>query len=266
MKTYVINLDRSPERLAHMQSILRAARIDFTRLAAVDGTALAPDEIAAAEATLSAPEIACFLSHRRAWQMIAADPAAFGAVLEDDIHIAPSLPVLLAGDGWIPAGADVVKLETMMRPVYLDRAAVPAPAGHALHRLRSTHAGTAGYIISRDAAARLVARHQHAGRTVDAYLFELPDGAARGLNVYQLDPSACIQDDRLSSDTHRSALASTIHTDRKNARRAATGIVARVVREIGRGVERLTEVQRTLSAGRRGEVRRRVPFAERAIR
>jgi glycosyl transferase family 25 len=266
VKTYLINLDRSPERLAHMQDILAAAGVRHVRIAAVDGRALAPAAIAEADASLSPSEVACFMSHRIAWQAIASGDDPFGAVLEDDIHIAPSLAALLADGDWIPPGADVVKLETMLKPVYLEDAGHEAPAGHRVRRLHSTHPGTAGYIIGRAAAAGLVARYRHASRPADAYLFELPDGEARNLVVYQLDPAACIQDDQRPAAARSTGLASTIHTERREMRRAETNLPHRIFREVRRGAARLLEWQRGMWARRRGRVRKRVPFASPAER
>ncbi len=107
---YVINLDRSTRRLARISAALHAAGLPFERVPAIDASELEP---AIAErvydtqanrrkylAPLSAQEVACFLSHRRAWQTFLTtrdDP--FAVFLEDDAtplfgSLNPRLPAM----------------------------------------------------------------------------------------------------------------------------------------------------------------------------
>jgi glycosyl transferase, family 25 len=92
---YVINLDRSTERLAQISAALHAAGLVFERVPAIDASELDSaiskrvyDEHANRRnylAPLSPQEMACFLSHRRAWQTFLTtrdDP--FAVFLEDD--------------------------------------------------------------------------------------------------------------------------------------------------------------------------------------
>ena len=57
MKIYLINLDRHPERLAHMRTQLNG--IEFERISAVDGSNDPPTTKG-----LSRFELACLASHR----------------------------------------------------------------------------------------------------------------------------------------------------------------------------------------------------------
>lgn len=96
---YVINLERSKERLARMTQVLTAAGINFERIVAVDGAE--PDDLrsncgavydAARNrrdylASLSTMEIACMLSHRKAWaHFLRASEAPTAIFLEDDVE------------------------------------------------------------------------------------------------------------------------------------------------------------------------------------
>ncbi|PWW04306.1 glycosyl transferase family 25 [Hoeflea marina] len=47
------------------------------------------------EGQFTPTEVACFLSHRRTWSMIADGDDPLGAVFEDDIHCAPDLKEFL---------------------------------------------------------------------------------------------------------------------------------------------------------------------------
>ena len=92
---YVINLNRSTDRLVQVSAALHAAGLAFERIPAIDASELEPaiterfyDEGANRRsylAPLSPQEVACFLSHRRAWQTFLHtrdDP--FAVFLEDD--------------------------------------------------------------------------------------------------------------------------------------------------------------------------------------
>jgi glycosyl transferase family 25 len=227
MKTFLINLDRNPERLERMSALLASMELPYQRIAAIDGAALTDAALSGASPALSRGEIGCLLSHRAAWQIIASGPDPYGAVLEDDIHMAPDLPGFLSGWDWIPDGADVVKLETSCDHVFVESTHRAIHAGHRLTRLQSTHPGTAAYIISSQAARTALERTAGIARPVDAALFELPDGAARGLVVYQADPALCIQDDFLRG-AKTPGLRSTIQNERKAVRQQTRGRLVRI--------------------------------------
>ena len=90
-KVLVINLDRSPERLASITEQLDRIGMDFDRVAALDGRELSDDFIEKASPqeivsktyhrALSKAEVACSLSHKSAWQTIIDDDLDFGIVL-----------------------------------------------------------------------------------------------------------------------------------------------------------------------------------------
>ena len=79
-KVFVINLARSPERLAAIASQLDAIGVPFERIDALDGKTLSDDfieEVSPAQVVgksyhraLSKAEVACSLSHKRAWQQV----------------------------------------------------------------------------------------------------------------------------------------------------------------------------------------------------
>lgn len=151
MRVYCINLDRSTLRLAHMQRIFAAEGLSFTRFAAVDG-----GQISGVARGLTKGELGCLLSHRAVWQEIATSGAPFAAIFEDDIHISHRLAAFLNGISVLPSGADILKLETMNYPVTLDKKPVAEIANVRLKRLRSAHLGSAGYVVSKACATRLL--------------------------------------------------------------------------------------------------------------
>jgi glycosyl transferase family 25 len=196
---YLINLDRSPDRLAEMQARLDALGVAFTRVPAIDGKALTDTELEAVRAPhkdwspLSASEIGCFLSHRACWRRIADGPAPYGCVFEDDMLLSPRLRDFLAGESWIPADAEIVKIEEGHNRVWLDAPLREMKHGFSLGRLHSTHYRAGGYIVSRDAARRLLAMTERFGLPVDLVMFDFSVGRASALKIYQLLPALSVQ-------------------------------------------------------------------------
>ena len=85
VQTYVINLDRSPERLRAMSGRLERARLSWVRIAAVEGAGIDAYECADVDAQayrrahgkeLNPAEVGCYLSHVKALRTFLAGPCA----------------------------------------------------------------------------------------------------------------------------------------------------------------------------------------------
>lgn len=193
---FCINLDRRPDRQAHMQAQFARIGLVAERLAATDGQDPAVAAALAARhggGRLSAGAMACFDSHRRIWAMLAAGRAPQAIVLEDDLLLAPPLAAIQRAG--LPAGADLVKIETNGTRVHLARgpglAADAADPGRRLVPLRSFHSGAGGYIVSARLAGRLLALSERSREPVDDFLF---DRAGRGsFPILQMVPAPVAQ-------------------------------------------------------------------------
>jgi glycosyl transferase family 25 len=211
----LINLDSADARRAHMDAEFRRLGIAYERISAVDGSA-ADLRTPAASSTFSPGEIGNFLSHRQVWDLIASRKDPYSAVFEDDIFLAPAIAWFLSDGNWIPVDADVVKIETMLMSVNVDRLVREVAPGFGLRRLRSTHWGVAGYIISAKAARTLSMRKFAPDRPADHVLFDFDEKRPSSLVVYQLDPALCIQNDVIAEGPGcGSPLASIIQPERK---------------------------------------------------
>src|SRR5947209_15071175 len=111
MTIYLINLDRHPERLAHMREQLDG--VAFERISAVDGSTRP-----ATMKGLTRFELACLESHRTAWRRFLASAENFACFLEDDVHLQPGFAALLSKAKW-PEDAHAVKLDTYFQKVRL---------------------------------------------------------------------------------------------------------------------------------------------------
>ncbi|MDE3174644.1 MAG: glycosyltransferase family 25 protein, partial [Pseudomonadota bacterium] len=230
---YVINLARSADRRAFMRDALARAGVGGEFVAAVDGRRCR----ARGPRALSAAETALILSHRKVWRRLLRGAADFAVVLEDDAHLGHDFAALLAAD-WGAHSFDAVKLETLFHRVWLTRRGA-AQGARALHRLGSEHFGTAGYLVSRNGARKMLALTRGLDQPVDHALFGRETIAARRLAVLQLVPAAVVQYNVHPDPAARRELATTLHeSDRAKlaeaARRAKPRGWARLAREARR--------------------------------
>ncbi len=191
MKVYVINLDRHPDRLAHMRDQL--SDVGFERVAAVDGT-----ENPEVSRGLTRFEAACLESHRIAWRLFLKRSDAHACFLEDDVHLWPDFDALVEADSWIPPDAHSIKLDTYLQEVKLGERR-PVFDSRKVARLYTRHESSAAYILSREGANRYLELTARAVLPADYSLF--PRSPRRlGLRVYQLTPAIAVQDHLLQRD------------------------------------------------------------------
>jgi GR25 family glycosyltransferase involved in LPS biosynthesis len=222
MKIHLINLDRHPERLAHMRKQLDG--VAFERISAIDGSTRP-----ATTQGLTRYELACLESHRTAWRKFLASPDSLACFLEDDLHIQPGFAALLSEARWPPKDAHSVKLDTYFQKVRLGER-LSASGGREIARLYSRHESAAAYILSRDGATRYLELTESASQPADYAVF--PNSPRRlGLNIYQLVPAIAIQD-HLLKDGKRFATAMT-KTD-GTAAAARSSVVGKLGRESAR--------------------------------
>lgn len=225
MKAHVINLDRSADRWDWMQAQAERAGMVLERVAAVDGRNLSADERAAlvdgspTGAILSAGEIGCVLSHRKAWSAIAAGAELYGAVFEDDLHLSLETGAFIRDDSWIPDGADLVRLETFAVPMRCASTPLKALGDRDLFRVLDSTVGAGGYVISRAFAAQALAATERMHDTADAILFERQSPRFGPRAIYQLSPALCVQDKVL--ELRNARLESLIEADRLQSWQAA---------------------------------------------
>ncbi|MFZ2103339.1 MAG: glycosyltransferase family 25 protein [Oricola sp.] len=220
MKAYFINLDRSPERLDYMVRTLDGLGLDHERVAAVDGRGLTQEEIhraytpAPGDKRIDNGTIACFMSHRRVWQRIAEESDPFALVLEDDELFGENAREILGNTDWVPASADLIRLETVRRHTVWDRRPITSVLGRDIVRLRHVHLGAGAYIVSRKAAAALHARTEPFRFAVDYTLFEPRCADFCGFDVLQMAPALCIQSAVAPKQAQTVELPSILHQTR----------------------------------------------------
>lgn len=158
VKTLLINLDRSPDRLHNMTARLGRIGLDWERVPAVDGKALdLTSDARVSEVdyrklhgkTINPSEVGCYLSHIKAYHAFLEDTdAQYALVLEDDVDFADDFLSVLHdlvrhADDW-----DMVKLSGF-------HSGTPVRPKHRVSNQRhlcvmlSRHTGSAAYLLNR---------------------------------------------------------------------------------------------------------------------
>jgi glycosyl transferase, family 25 len=223
MPVYYINLDRRPERMAHMQQQGLLTGVALIRMPAVDASDPGIQQAAQTRRPgldgrrMGAGSIACYESHRACWRALVSSKATHAIVLEDDVLLAPDFAELAQQPGWVPADADVIKIDTWKARVHLA-AGKPIQVGpRELRRLRSTHFGAAGYVIACETAERLLPLTEDTSDPIDDTLFRPDQPHFPALTVYQMTPAPVVQVQHEKKESSPSLLAATSITDRFTA-------------------------------------------------
>ncbi len=238
LQTWVINLDRAPERLQRIASQLDRVGLPWQRLAAVDARALTPAQRAelddagyrrlhGKEPVLG--ELGCYLSHVEVMRRFLATPARFALVLEDDVIVHDTLPAVLRGLASQPGRWDMVKLSAVHSGTPVGVAEV-AP-GHKLAVMLSQCTGSSAYLMNRRAAEAYLQGLLPMRLPYD-HVFD--QGWHFGLKVRVVVPTPCQHDEQVPTTIVAPTASRKFHWTRrlptyawrlrKEARRVAYGL------------------------------------------
>ena len=191
----VINLDTAKERWDFQQKQLAKLGIGYQRWEANAVDTLKDDEYEKWandwQRKLRRTEVACFLSHYRAWQYIADSGQAF-LILEDDALLSQDLPNVLLK---LSTDNDIkyhhLTFETRGRKKLMSKQGANLCDGIALHELFLDKTGAAAYLLT-PTGAKILIDHvvQHGAGLADALLCH-----TKGLKSMQAVPALAIQMD-----------------------------------------------------------------------
>lgn len=203
MKTpiYLINLNASPERLAKSKTRLENQNVSFIRVEGVLGRELSKEEIAQHysdnintqkyHTTLTKGQIGCYLSHRKAWQLIANGDAEFGIVIEDDFVLPGDLKQAIETVGNLNFEWGLIKLAAYQSR---DRKiAFQHPIGNGFNVVvhEKPMSGGAATAITKQAAKKLLDATDKFGRPCDT---DIQHFWETGVEVLSLMPYPVAQD------------------------------------------------------------------------
>ena len=196
-----INLDRDAERRTRLLAELRQIDMPSERFPAVWWADVPPeqasrwysDDLNARQyyKPLRNGEKGCYASHIGAWQQLLASDAPALVVLEDDVRLTPQFAEVVKAIAALQEPWDMVKL--LGRDREKVRSQRPLVPGTALVDYSRVPSMTAGYVVSRAGAAKLLAHRQPFGRPIDVDLrfwWECDQ-----LRILGVSPSAIALDD-----------------------------------------------------------------------
>jgi glycosyl transferase family 25 len=207
MKSYVINLDRCPDRLVCFEEQAKQVGIEFTRLRAIDARELLPEIVDDPKwksfqfQPIDLGNLGLLLSHRQAWQELVDSELPHATIFEDDVRLGSNIRSVFDGIDRGDYPFDILKLETTLRRVICSERGESVAPENEMKNLLSWHGGTAGYVISRQAAERLISRWDTMNDIIDLTLFHPESRSVAGLEIKQLVPAVCIQSQFLDASS-----------------------------------------------------------------
>lgn len=197
MKTYVINLERVPQRAAFMKS--EAERIGLKKIhffPAVDAQMVLKEKISRfyrpkswkAYWEMTATEVAVFESHRILWEKCAYDGESPFFICEDDVLMSSSLPEQLLSISKQVEKFDIVHIDA---PHSVYRFGQPESwAGVTVAPILQPISSAAAYVISPKGAQKLIAL---SNRGFCDHVDDFLTRPRRGYRAFQSLPAAAIQ-------------------------------------------------------------------------
>lgn len=193
---YYINMSTRPDRRDFMERQLVSLGLIGMRIEAVTEQDISAEDAHRYCNTdrpnfLRKVELACTLSHERAWRAMIDVDAPAALILEDDAELSPLLPAFLKDAEKIDA--DLIRIETTGSRTRVYPVANVEKSGVAIRGFRSTPMGAAGYIIGAQAAKRMLGHPGLRERQVDLALYNPFDEPGRSIKRVLTDPALCRQ-------------------------------------------------------------------------
>jgi glycosyl transferase family 25 len=194
VQTFVISLPNAIERRKFQQDQLTKLGLEYKILDATSA-----DDISEAtfkkhyfdwQRPLRKTEIACYYSHRSAWEIVikSRKPAL---ILEDDAILSKCLPRLLDNLNDID-NSDLINLENRSRKKFVSRSKIDIDCNSKLLRLYQDRTGAAGYILWPSGAIKLLQHEKEFGISLaDSHI-----SSCKALTSFQVEPAAIIQLDQ----------------------------------------------------------------------
>jgi len=216
VQIFVINLPSATERCKLQKDQLTKLGLEYKIL---DATSV--EDISEAtykkhyfdwQRPLRKTEVACYYSHRSAWNRVIKSrmPAL---ILEDDAILSIFLPELLENLNKIKS-TDLINLENRSRKKFVSRSYVDIACNSKLLRLYQDRTGAAGYILWPSGANKLIQLEKNSGICLaDAHIT-----SCYSLKAYQVEPSPIIQLDQCENYSISNTYSQTVSKSTVSAR------------------------------------------------
>jgi glycosyl transferase family 25 len=194
MKIFIINLPNAIERRQFQEEQLSKLDLDYEILKATSIDGISDKKYDKHyfdwQRPLRNSEVACYFSHRSAWQKII-DNNIPALILEDDALLSKHTPDILNSISEL-SHIDLVQLEIRGRKKLIKDHGNKISSTHTLYRLYQDRTGAAGYVLWPSGAKKLL-EHE------SVYGIGLADAniaSCYNIKSYQVEPAAIIQLDQ----------------------------------------------------------------------
>jgi len=198
---YFLNLDRHEARFENMSKQLNQINVSWQRFSAVDALKASDEELNEyVDAEGPIPRMgkgarACTVGHFKIWKKFLETGASVAFILEDDALISKHFPEFMREALKYTDKVDILNFNRQ-NSKGVDKKLVVSAASPIKNKifeakkLLAPHYGTAGYMITRDAANRLVNEVKRTNMPIDCLLFS-PNVSkvSRDFRVYQTFPA-----------------------------------------------------------------------------
>jgi len=231
VQIFVINLPSAVKRRKLQKDQLTKLGLEYKTL-----NAISVDDISEAtyrkhyfdwQRPLRKTEVACYFSHRSAWDKVITngEPAL---ILEDDAILSIFLPDLLDRLNGIK-NTDLINLENRSRKKFVSRSHMEIECNSKLLRLYLDRTGAAGYILWPSGANKLIQLEKNNGiGLADAHIT-----SCYSLKAYQVEPSPIIQLDQCEdygiTNSYTNIISKSTVSTRDNYRGGAYFILKRLL-------------------------------------
>ena len=191
MDILIISLPNAKERCDFQQNQLSKLGLEFEFLDATSihdlNEATYKQHYQDWQRPLKNTEVACYYSHRRAWDRVIQSNKPV-LILEDDALLSKCVPALLK-DLLSRKDADLINFENRARKKFVSRSFEAITCNSKLLRLYQDRTGAAGYILWPSGAKKLIQCEERKGIALaDAHIT-----ACHNLIAYQVEPAPIIQ-------------------------------------------------------------------------
>ena len=237
MNCYVISLAEAKDRRQHINYVFNQAGLKFEFFDAIKPDSAKEILLNISNTCdldrLSPGEIACLASHVMLWQQLLDSPREYDLIFEDDVLLGDGIQKFLNELTQNLDDLDLVKLETFQEKVLLGNLKKKYQNRN-LFELKSFHSGTAGYLLTRAGAKKLIQYLNTKNQILaaDHYIFE-EVGREFDFKVDQVVPAVCIQEKVFEEN---SQLSNWLEQDRSSFTRIKRKkfLFIRIIREFQR--------------------------------
>lgn len=214
---YVISLLTAKERRNHIIQEFGKQNIPFEFFDAITPDLIEEKakefSIDISNSPLTKGEMGCALSHIALWHFAKENKLDYICIFEDDIYLGENAKEFLT-NSYVNHDIDVIKIEKHSSKIIYAANPEAHFCNRNLHKLKSKHTGTAGYILTAKGIKYLLEKTKvyHLSIPVDVLMFE-KFLKKSDYKVLQLIPAVCIQDDVLNTKIN---FKSTLSDDRNN--------------------------------------------------